>query len=150
MMDSIHVLVRRLDNFPADWELPAYATAGSAAVDLRNAGDDIVLDPLGRALIPTGLAIALPDGTEAQIRPRSGLAIRQGVSLINTPATIDSDYRGEIRIPVINFDRMPQTLAHGERVAQLLVARVLRIAWQPVDGLPDTQRGTGGFGSTGR
>lgn len=150
MIDSIDVLVRRLDNYPADWPLPAYATAGSAAVDLRNAGDAVVLEPLGRVLIPTGLAIALPAGTEAQIRPRSGLAIRQGISLINTPATIDSDYRGEIRIPVINFDRMPQTLVHGERVAQLLVARVLRIDWQPVDGLPDTERGAGGFGSTGR
>ncbi|CAN5677266.1 dUTP diphosphatase [soil metagenome] len=150
MMDDIAVLVRRLDSYPDDWLLPAYATSGSAAVDLRNAGDDVELEPLGRALIPTGLAIALPAGTEAQIRPRSGLAIRQGITLINTPATIDSDYRGEIRIPVINFDRQPQTLAHGERVAQLLVALVLRIAWQPVDALPDTERGTGGFGSTGR
>lgn len=150
MMDSIDVLVRRLDNFPADWELPAYGTAGSAAVDLRNAGETIELEPLGRALIPTGLAVGLPEGTEAQIRPRSGLAIRQGISLINTPGTIDSDYRGEILIPVINFDRQPQCLAHGERVAQLLVARVLRIDWRPVDELGDTDRGTGGFGSTGR
>ena len=147
---EIDVLVQRLDNFPADWELPQYGTAGSAAVDLRNAGDTVTLQPLERRLIPTGLAIALPEGAEAQIRPRSGLALRNGVSIINTPCTIDSDYRGEIRIPMINFDNEPQTLAHGERVAQLLVAQVMRIRWRPADTLPDSGRGAGGFGSTGR
>jgi dUTP pyrophosphatase len=146
----VPVAVRRLDNYPADWPLPDYATSGAAAVDLRNAGATIELPPLGRVLIPTGLAIALPDGTEAQIRPRSGLALRQGISIINTPCTIDSDYRGEIRIPLINLDREPQTLAHGERIAQLLVARVGRILWRPVEELPPTERGSGGFGSTGR
>jgi dUTP pyrophosphatase len=149
-MDHVNVLVQRLDNFPDAWELPAYATGGAAAVDLRNAGAAVELPPLGRALIPTGLAIALPEGTEAQIRPRSGLAIRQGITLINTPATIDSDYRGEVRIPVVNLDREPQTLAHGERIAQLLVARVVRVVWQPARELPPTERGAGGFGSTGR
>lgn len=144
------VLVRRLDNYPADWALPEYATPGSAAVDLRNAGATITLPPLGRALVPTGLAIALPDGTEAQIRPRSGLALRHGISIINTPCTIDSDYRGEIRIPLINLDAGPQTLQHGARIAQMLVAHVVRIVWQPTDALPDSQRGAGGFGSTGR
>ena len=150
MEDPVRVLVRRLEHYPADWELPAYATPGSAAVDLRNAGPDITLPPLGRALVPTGLAIALPPGTEAQIRPRSGLAIHRGISIINTPCTIDSDYRGEIRIPIINLDREPQCLAAGERIAQMLVARTLRIAWEPVAELPATERGTGGFGSTGR
>jgi dUTP pyrophosphatase len=147
---NVTVLVRRLDNYPAHWPLPEYGTAGAAAVDLRNAGETVELPPLGRVLIPTGLAIALPDGMEAQIRPRSGLALRHGISIINTPCTIDADYRGEIRIPIINFDREPQTLAHGERIAQLLVAPVARIEWQPVDALPDTERGHGGFGSTGR
>src|SRR5262245_47845065 len=107
-METIRVPIRRLENFPADWTLPAYATEGSAAVDLRNAGPSITLPPLGRALIPTGLAFALPDDLEAQIRPRSGLALHRGISIINTPCTIDSDYRGELRIPLINFDAAPQ------------------------------------------
>jgi dUTP pyrophosphatase len=148
--EQVPVPVVRLDNYPADWPLPAYATAGAAAVDLRNAGETIEIAPLGRVLVPTGLAIALPDGTEAQIRPRSGLALRQGISIINTPCTIDSDYRGEIRIPLINLDPEPQTVAHGERIAQLLVSRVARILWHPATELPPTERGTGGFGSTGR
>jgi dUTP pyrophosphatase len=147
---EIRVLVRRLENYPADWPLPEYATAGSAAMDLRNAGDTIELPPLGRMLVPTGLAIALPDGTEAQIRPRSGLALRNGISIINTPCTIDADYRGEIRIPLINFDSAPQRLEHGERIAQLLVAPVARVVWEPSGELPASGRGAGGFGSTGR
>lgn len=148
-MNSINVLVKRLDNFPADWSLPAYGTAGSAAVDLRNAGDPVVILPMARQLIPTGLAIALPSEMEAQIRPRSGLALNRGISIINTPCTIDSDYRGEIRIPMINFDASPQQIAHGERIAQLLIARVLRIDWEEVETLPGSSRGAGGFGSTG-
>lgn len=149
-MDPIRILVRRLGHYPADWPLPSYATPGSAAVDLRNAGPGFVLPPLGRRLVPTGLAIALPPGTEAQIRPRSGLALRRGISIINTPCTIDSDYRGEIQIPLINLDPEPQEIEHGERVAQLLVAQVHPIEWDPADSLPPTERGTGGFGSTGR
>lgn len=149
-MDNVTVLVRRLANFPDAWELPAYGTAGSAAVDLRNAGETVIIPPMGRQLIPTGLAFALPEGMEAQIRPRSGLALNRGISIINTPCTIDSDYRGEIRIPLINFDMEPQEITHGERIAQLLLARVLRIDWQETDSLPESGRGTGGFGSTGR
>jgi dUTP pyrophosphatase len=149
-MESINVLIQRLHNFPHDWSLPAYGTAGSAAVDLRNAGDTITLQPMQRALIPTGLAIALPAGTEAQIRPRSGLALKRGISIINTPCTIDSDYRGELRVPLINFDTQPQTLERGERFAQLLVTRYLRIEWEHVDELPASSRGQGGFGSTGQ
>ena len=149
-MQSIRVLVRRLENFPADWDLPKYGTAGSAAVDLQNAGPAVVLQPMGRQLIPTGLAIALPEGTEAQVRPRSGLALKRGISIINTPCTIDSDYRGEIRIPLINFDTEPQEIAHGERIAQLLIAQVLRIDWEEAEALPESGRGSGGFGSTGR
>lgn len=148
--EQVPVAVMRLDNYPSGWPLPDYATAGAAAVDLRNAGETVRIPPLGRVLVPTGLAIALPDGTEAQIRPRSGLALRQGISIINTPCTIDADYRGEIRIPLINLDPEPQTLEHGERIAQLLVARVARILWRPADSLPPTARGSGGFGSTGR
>jgi dUTP pyrophosphatase len=148
-MSEIVVPVMRLANYPADWELPAYGTEGSAAVDLRNAGPAVVLQPLGRLLIPTGLALALPPGTEAQIRPRSGLALKRGISIINTPCTIDSDYRGELRIPLINFDASPQEIAHGERIAQLLVAIVLRIEWRETTALPATARGVGGFGSTG-
>lgn len=147
---NVNVLVKRLGNFPAEWDLPQYGTAGSAAVDLRNAGESITLQPMQRALISTGLAIALPEGTEAQIRPRSGLALKHGISIINTPCTIDSDYRGEIRVPLINFDAQPQTLAHGERIAQMLVAQLMRIEWQPSDELPESGRGAGGFGSTGR
>jgi dUTP pyrophosphatase len=147
---SEQVLVQRLPHYPADWPLPHYATAGSAAVDLRNAGPAIELPPLGRHLVPTGLAIALAPGTEAQIRPRSGLALKRGIGIVNSPCTIDSDYRGEIRIPLINFDREPQTIDHGERIAQMLVAHVIRIEWQAADTLPATERGEGGFGSTGR
>jgi dUTP pyrophosphatase len=149
-MQSVAISIQRLNNFPADWPLPAYATEGSAAVDLRNAGDAIVLPPMGRTLVPTGLAFALPPDMEAQIRPRSGLALHRGISIINTPCTIDSDYRGEIRIPLINFDTQPQEIAHGERIAQLLIARVYRIDWQEVPELPSSSRGVGGFGSTGR
>jgi len=149
-VEPIRILVRRLDNYPADWPLPSYATPGSAAVDLRNAGPAFVLPPLGRRLVPTGLAIALPPGTEAQIRPRSGLALRRGISIINTPCTIDSDYRGEIQIPLINLDTESQEIEHGERVAQLLVALVHPIEWAEAESLPPTERGTGGFGSTGR
>lgn len=149
-MDRIDVQVKRLPNYDPAWELPAYGTPGSAAVDLRNAGETIVLQPMGRALIPTGLAFALPPDIEAQIRPRSGLALHRGISIINTPCTIDSDYRGEIRVPLINFDAVAQEIVHGERIAQLLLARVLHIAWREVEELPESQRGTGGFGSTGR
>jgi dUTP pyrophosphatase len=149
-MTEATVLVQRLANYPSAWDLPQYGTLHSAAVDLRNAGDTVTLQPMQRVLIPTGLAIALPDDMEAQIRPRSGLALKHGVSIINTPCTIDADYRGEIRVPLINFDSQPQTLAHGERIAQMLVARVVRIAWEEADSLPPSQRGDGGFGSTGR
>ena len=149
-MESVTVLIKRLDNYPADWPLPAYATSGSAAVDLRHAGATLVIPPLGRELVPTGLAIALPPGTEAQIRPRSGLALKRGISIINTPCTIDSDYRGEIRIPLVNLDASPQEVAHGERIAQLLVAFVPRIEWREAAVLPGSERGAGGFGSTGK
>lgn len=142
--------VRRLENYPSEWPLPTYATPGSAAVDLRNAGPTLTLGPGERQLVPTGLALALPEGMEAQVRPRSGLAIRRGLGIINAPGTIDSDYRGELRVPVINHDRGPQEIEHGERIAQLVLARVVAIEWRETTSLPGSERGTGGFGSTGR
>lgn len=149
-VQTIRVLIQRLDHYPDEWLLPAYATPGSAAVDLRNAGGDLRLEPLARQLVPTGLALALPPGTEAQIRPRSGLALRHGIGIINSPCTIDSDYRGEIKIPLINFDKEDQVIAHGERIAQMLVASIARIEWEHATTLPPSERGSGGFGSTGR
>lgn len=148
--ETATVQIRRLDNYPPDWDLPRYATPGSAAVDLRNAGPSVTLAPGERRLIPTGLSIALPDGMEAQIRPRSGLAIRRGLGLINSPGTIDSDYRGEVGIPMINHDQRPQEIGHGERVAQLVLARVVQVEWREADELSETVRGAGGFGSTGQ
>jgi dUTP pyrophosphatase len=143
-------LIQRLEHFPADWPLPSYATPGSAAVDLRNAGPSVTIPSLGRVLVPTGLALAIPPGYEVQLRARSGLALNRGIGLPNAPATIDSDYRGEVRVLLVNFDREPQEIAHGERIAQLLLARVARIEWEEVESLPQTERGGGGFGSTGR
>ena len=120
------------------------------AVDLYAALDSpLTLAPGGIGLVPSGLAIALPDGFEAQIRPRSGLAIRHGISLPNTPATIDSDYRGELKIPLINLGGEPVEIVRGMRIAQMLVARVPRIHWDEVEELPASERGSGGFGHTG-
>ncbi|NJD11030.1 MAG: dUTP diphosphatase [Gemmatimonadetes bacterium] len=149
-MTALKILVQQLENYPPEWPLPAYATDGAAAVDLRNAGEPVTLPPLGRRRVPTGLAIALPPDSEAQIRPRSGLALNRGISIINAPCTIDSDYRGEIRIPLVNLDREPQVIEHGERIAQMLVAAVVRIEWEPAASLPPSGRGEGGFGSTGQ
>lgn len=131
-------------------ELPAYATADSAGLDLVAAvADPVVLPPGGRALIPTGLALALAPGFEAQVRPRSGLALKHGVTVLNTPGTIDADYRGEVGVILMNHGTEPFAVGRGDRVAQLVLARCERIAWAPTDRLPDTARGAGGFGSTG-
>lgn len=133
-----------------DLPLPAPATAGSAGVDLAAAiTAPLVLAPGARALVPTGLALALPPGYEAQVRPRSGLALRHGVTVLNSPGTIDSDYRGEVCVILANLGAAPVTIHRGERVAQLVVAPVQPIAWQPVARLPESGRGSGGFGSTG-
>jgi dUTP pyrophosphatase len=130
--------------------LPAYATAGAAGMDLRAAVDEpIVLEPGGRALVPTGLRIALPPGYEAQIRPRSGLAIKRGITVANAPGTVDSDYRGEVKVGLVNLSSEAYTVRRGDRVAQMVVAPVTRVAWQPVASLDETERGAGGFGSTG-
>ncbi|MBP3472465.1 MAG: dUTP diphosphatase [Paraprevotella sp.] len=131
--------------------LPAYATPQSAGMDLRaNLEAPIVLQPLERRLIPTGLYIALPAGTEAQVRPRSGLALKKGLTLLNTPGTIDADYRGEIGVILINLSDVPVQIEDGERIAQMVVARYEQAGWEPVDVLDETERGTGGFGHSGR
>jgi dUTP diphosphatase len=132
-------------------ELPKYSTSGSAGCDLRAAIDaDVVLAPGARALIPTGIAIAIPRGYEGQVRMRSGLALKQGLTLLNAPGTIDSDYRGEIRVIVANLGSEPATLKRGERIVQLVFAPVARARLEKVAELPATERHDGGFGSTGR
>jgi dUTP pyrophosphatase len=131
-------------------DLPAYATAHSAGMDLCAAvSDDIVLAPGARALVPTGIAIALPEGCEAQIRPRSGLALKHGLSVLNSPGTIDADYRGEVGVIVANLGSEPFTITRGMRIAQMVVASYARVDWQAVEKLSESERGGGGFGSTG-
>ena len=130
--------------------LPAYATALSAGMDLRaNLDSPITLAPLQRCLVPTGLYIALPAGYEAQIRPRSGLALKKGITVLNSPGTIDADYRGEIRIILVNLSNEPFVVEDGERIAQMVIARHEQAAWLQVEQLDETDRGAGGFGHTG-
>ena len=130
--------------------LPAYATSQSAGMDLRaNIDESIVLHPMERRLVPTGLHIALPQGFEAQIRPRSGLALKHGITVLNTPGTIDADYRGELMVLLINFSDTDFVINDGERIAQMVVARHEQIEFQLVDELDDTERGAGGYGHTG-
>ena len=132
-------------------ELPSYATEGAAGMDLRaNLEETATLKPLERMLIPTGLFMQLPDGYEAQVRPRSGLAIKQGITCLNTPGTIDSDYRGEIKVILINLSAEPQPVHHGDRIAQMVIAKVEKADLLLVQQLNDTQRGEGGFGHTGK
>jgi len=148
-MTDIKVAITRLPH-GADLPLPAYATAGAAGLDLLAAiAGELTLPPLGRALVPTGISIALPLGYEAQVRPRSGLALKQGITVLNAPGTIDADYRGEVGVILINLSDAPVTLRRGERIAQLLLAKVERLTWNEVAELPSTERGSGGFGSTG-
>ncbi|MDP3452682.1 MAG: dUTP diphosphatase [Bacteroidales bacterium] len=133
------------------FELPQYATIHSAGMDLRaNITESIVIAPLRRILVPTGLHIELPDGYEAQIRPRSGLAIKHGIGLVNSPGTIDPDYRGEIKIILVNLSDCDFTLNPGERVAQMVVGKFERVDWKEVKELEESERGEGGFGSTGK
>jgi dUTP pyrophosphatase len=154
MMDTRDVIIQvtQLPHF-FGLELPAYETTQSAGMDLRAAvpdGEPLVLAPGARALAPTGLAMALPEGYEAQVRPRSGLALKHGITCLNTPGTIDADYRGEVKVLLINLGAESFSITRGERIAQLVVAPVTRAGWAVVDTLPETQRGAGGFGSTGR
>ena len=132
-------------------ELPEYATGQSAGMDLRaNIDTPITLNPLQRCLVPTGLYIALPDGYEAQVRPRSGLALKFGVTVLNSPGTIDADYRGEIRVIMVNLSSEDFVVNDGDRIAQMVVARYEQIEWSDVDVLDETERGDGGFGHSGR
>lgn len=130
--------------------LPQYQTQGSAGMDLSaNLEHPIELKPLERALVPTGLFMELPFGYEAQVRPRSGMAIKKGITVINTPGTIDSDYRGEIKVPIVNLSAETQVIEHGERVAQMVIAKHEHIIWELTDNLEESERGAGGFGHTG-
>ena len=130
--------------------LPTYATALSAGMDLRaNIDADITLMPLQRQLVPTGLHISLPEGYEAQIRPRSGLALKHGITVLNTPGTVDADYRGELMVLLVNFSNEPFTVKDGERIAQMVIAKHENVCFELVDTLDETERGTGGYGHTG-
>jgi len=133
------------------YEVPFYATEQSAGMDLKASLDaPIILKPLERALVPTGLRIALPDGFQAEIRPRSGLAAKHGITVLNTPGTIDADYRGEIKVILVNLSDTPFEIVPGERIAQMVIMRYERVEWEPCESLDETSRGEGGFGSTGR
>lgn len=148
----VQVRVKPLPHYDG-LDLPRYETSGSAGMDLRAAlpeDEPVTLQPGEWRLIPTGLAIALPDGYEAQIRPRSGLAAKHAITCVNTPGTVDSDYRGEMRVNLINHGRDPFTIQRGERIAQMVIAPVIQAVWDEVDSLDETERGAGGFGSTGR
>ena len=141
------VMVRRLDHF-AGLELPEYATAGAAGMDVL-AAEDVTLVPGARHAVATGLALAIPAGFEIQVRPRSGLALKHGISVPNAPGTIDSDYRGELKVILINLGTADFAVRRGDRIAQLVLAPVVRASWLKVDELDETARGEGGFGSTG-
>jgi dUTP pyrophosphatase len=151
-MSTVTVQVRPLPHFEG-LELPAYETSGSAGMDVRAAvpvAEPITLKPGERAMVPTGLSVAIPEGYEIQVRPRSGLAAKYGLTCLNTPGTIDSDYRGEIKVILINLGAEAFVIQRGERIAQLVLAPVTRLAWSEVGALDETARGAGGFGSTGR
>ncbi len=150
--NTIPVLVSPLAHFEG-LALPAYETALSAGMDLRAAvpeDEPVTLRPGERTLTPTGLTIALPAGYEAQVRPRSGLALKHGITCLNTPGTIDADYRGEVKVILINLGQEPFTIRRGERIAQMVIAPVTQARWESVETLPESVRGAGGFGSTGR
>ncbi len=148
-MSAVRVDIVRLPH-GRDLPLPSYATPDSAGMDLLCAEDsDVTLQPGTRAMIATGIAIQLPGGFEAQVRPRSGLAAKQGVTVLNSPGTIDADYRGEIKVILVNLGDKPVTLTRADRIAQMVIAPVVQAAWHEVDKLEDSDRGQGGFGSTG-
>ena len=147
MSPSVKVAVKRLPH-GAGLPLPAYATAGAAGMDVVSA-EDVTLAPGARHAVATGLALAIPEGYEIQVRPRSGLALKHGITVPNTPGTIDSDYRGELKVILINHGTEPFVIQRGDRVAQLVLAPVVQAAWDEVEELDATSRGEGGFGSTG-
>jgi len=148
-VENIRIYIKRLKHNPTV-SLPQYMTEGSSGMDLFASLDEaITLEPGERRLVPTGISVAIPQGFEGQVRPRSGLAIRNGIGVINAPGTIDADYRGEIGVLLINFAKEPFTLRNGDRVAQLIISRVFRAVWEETEELPPTLRQGGGFGHTG-
>lgn len=150
-MNSVTVRIKPLDHYEG-LQLPAYETAQSAGMDLRAAipeAEPVTIPPGEWRLIPVGIAIALPQGFEAQVRPRSGLAARHGISCVNTPGTIDADYRGELKVNLINHGKADFNVKRGDRIAQMIIAPVIQAVWEVADALDETERGTGGFGSTG-
>lgn len=152
LMTDVTVAVRPLPHFEG-LDLPAYETLGAAGMDVRAAvpeDEAMLLAPGDRAMVPTGLSVAIPQGYEIQMRPRSGLAAKHGITCLNTPGTIDSDYRGELKVILINHGTEAFSIARGERIGQMVLAPVTRIVWQQVESLDETARGAGGFGSTGR
>jgi dUTP pyrophosphatase len=151
MSSPVTVRVRRVRAHPEPLPLPRYESELAAGLDLRADIDgELAVGPLARVAVPTGLALALPPGYEAQVRPRSGLALRHGITLLNSPGTVDADYRGEVKVVLVNLSQEPFTLRRGERIAQLVVAPVSRAALVELEVLDTTERGEGGFGSTGR
>jgi len=149
-MEPPVILVKRVSSIQPPLPLPDYATAGSAGFDLRaDVGEDVVIAPLERAVVPTGLTMAVPTGYELQVRPRSGLAAKHGVTVLNSPGTIDSDYRGEVRVILVNLGQAPFRVCRGDRIAQAVLAGSVQAALIEVDCLDGTERGSGGFGSTG-
>ncbi|GGL51564.1 dUTP diphosphatase [Wenxinia marina] len=151
----VTIAVRFVDGADRALGLPRHASAGAAGADLRanfaaaDRAAGVTLVPGARAAVPTGLAVALPEGWEMQVRPRSGLALRHGLTVANAPGTVDSDYRGEVKVILVNLGDAPVTVAHGDRIAQAVIAPVTRASFEEVDALDETVRGTGGFGSTG-
>ena len=160
LRDSLHSLRHLVSNTQnmqvkivnlSQHPLPEYATPQSAGLDLRaNLETPITLAPMERTLVPTGLYIALPEGYEAQVRPRSGLALKHGITVLNSPGTVDADYRGELRVILVNLSQEPFVINDGERIAQMVVTKHEQVEWQPVETLEDTERGAGGFGHTGK
>lgn len=150
-MKETTVQITRIREGFDDLPLPTYATSGAAGMDIRAAlTESLRLEPGQRAAVPTGIAVALPPGYECQVRPRSGLAMKHGISMVNNPGTVDEDYRGEIAVLLVNHGTEPFTIERGERIAQIVIARYERVAWEVVENLPESDRGSGGFGSTGK
>jgi dUTP pyrophosphatase len=148
-MENIRIIIKRLKN-NQPLSLPQYMTEGSSGMDLfASLENDVTLQPGERRMIPTAISVAIPEGFEGQVRPRSGLALRNGIGIVNAPGTIDADYRGEIGVLLINFGKEPVTLHHGDRIAQLVISRVFRAVWEEAEDLPPSSRQAGGFGHTG-
>lgn len=148
------IKVKKLENFDPELKLPSYETKDAAGADIRasikDKGGEIIIPPGERVLVPTGLAFEIEPGYEVQVRPRSGLSLKTHLLVVNSPGTIDADYRGEVKVILGNFGESPEVIAHGDRIAQLVVAPVTQASFEETDGLSDTERGSGGFGSTGR